>query len=195
MAAETTPTFEQALAQLDWDALRAGARRRLRARLSGFSAQDVDDATQDVLADMVGFVRRNGLPEHPEGLLVCLVRAVAADVIGGRQRERAFHCRYSEAWLEQQLLPADVQEILQRYRENSFHILEYFRLKRAACVPLADAKSRGESLKDHAARSGLSYLQIRQAWSRCVRLIHDAMRSHRRHMAWTTPRERTGVHE
>jgi len=195
MAAETTLTREDALAQLDWDALRAAARRRLRARLSGFSAQDVDDATQDVLTHMVAFVRRHGRPDRPEGLLVCIVRAVAADVIAGRRRDRAFECSYSETWLEQQLLPADVRDVLRRYRENSFHILQYFRLKRAECVPLADARSRGESLKDHAVRQRQSYASVRQAWSRCVRMIHDAMRSHRLRLAWPTPRERNGSHE
>lgn len=195
MAAETTLTFEEALAQLDWDALRAGARRRLRARLSGFSAQDVDDATQDVLADMVTFVKRHGPPERPEGLLVCIVRAVAADVIGGRQRDRALTSSYGETWLEQQLLPADVRDVLLLYRENSFHIREYFRLKRAECLPLADAKSRGESLKDHAASGGQSYTQIRQAWSRCVRFVHEAMRRDRLRLAWPTPRVRNGAHE
>jgi len=195
MAAETTLTFEDALAELDWEALRALARSRLRARLSGFSAQDVEDATQDVLAHMVTFVKRHGPPERPEGLLVRIVRAVAADAIDGRQRDRAFTCSYSETLLEQRLLPADVQEILLRYRESSFHIREYFRLKRAECVPLADAKSRGESLMDHAARGGQSYPQIRQAWSRCVKFVHEAMRRNRLRLTWPTPRERSASHE
>jgi DNA-directed RNA polymerase specialized sigma24 family protein len=195
MAAETTPTFEEALAQLDWSELRAAARSRLRARLSGFCAQDIDDATQDVLTHMVTFVKRHGPPERPEGLLIKIVRAVAADAIGGRQRDRAFNSSYGETWLEQQLLPADVREVLRRYRENSFHVREYFRLKRAECVPLADARSRGESLKDHAARGGQSYPKIRQAWSRCVKMVHDAMRRNRLRLAWPTPRERSGAHE
>ena len=192
MTAETIPSREDALHRLDWDALGASARNRLRARLSGFSAQDVDDAAQDVLTHIVEFVRRRGLPERPEGLLVHIVRAVAADAIAGRQHDRAFMRGHAAAWLEQQALPADVLEVQRQFRENGFHILEYFRLKRAECVPLADARSRGESLKDHAARHGKSYDMTRQAWSRCVRLIHDAMRRNRLRLEWPTPRDRTG---
>ena len=177
-------------AGLDWDALRASAARRLRARLGGFGPQDLEDAVQEVLERFLGFTRRHGPPHTPEGLLFRLVRIVAANAIARRQRERAIEQGVVPIWRDPSGTDTGDDEILEEYQRVVFHVREYFRLKRAGCVKLADVKSRGESLKDHAAHAGISYDEVRQAWSRCVRLIHDAMRANRLQLHWLKPRAR-----
>lgn len=187
MAPTPPPPHEDEPHGLDWEALRQGARRRLRARMSGFSPQDIEDGVQDVVGRMVAFVRRHGRPDSPEGLLMSLVRAVAANAIRRRQRERALQSGEIATWLGEPSEDGAEQGVLEEYRRIVFHVREYFRLKKSGCLPLADAKSQGMSLKEHAARERLSYEQVRQTWSRCVRLIHDAMRKHRLRIAWLTP--------
>jgi len=190
MASTPRPPHEDELRALDWQALRASAHRRLRARMSGFSSQDLEDAVQDVAERMVEFVRRRGRPDAPEGLLVSIVRGVAADAIARRQRDRTIHVPDDGNRLEQFAADPEEDDVLEEYRRIVFHVREYFRLKRAGCVPLAEAKSRGESLKTYAEREGVSYDQVRQAWSRCVKLIHDAIHRNRLQLMWQVPSER-----
>ena len=193
MAVAMTPSHEDTPQPMDWEELLAAARRLLRARMRGFSAHDIEDAVQEFAAGWVKFEKKNGPPDHPEGLLVRIVRAVAANAIACRQRERALARQDIRAWLGEGGSPDD--DVVEQYQVIVFHVREYFRLKRAGCVPLADAKSQGESLKDYAARLEQSYEKIRQAWSRCVRLIHEAMRRKRLRLEWPTPRKPKGSDE
>jgi len=189
MAASKDPDHEDELPKLDWDDLRAMAGRRLRARLSGFSQQDIEDAVQDVTERLVKFIHRHGMPDHLGGLLIRIVRAVAADAIERRQRERALERGDISTWLDEPSW-ADVEEhVLEQYRLIVFSVLAYFKLKRAGCVPLANAKASGESLKEYAARLKVSYQRERMRWSRCVKLIHEAMRKNRLRLNWPTPRK------
>jgi len=175
---------------LDWEALRDRARRRLRARLSGFGATDLEDAVQDVAQRVVEFMRRHGPPDSIDALLLSIVRAVAADAIRRRQRDRAVRTGEVTTWLDDPSVDGDEREVLEEYVAIVYQVREYFRLRRAGCLPLAEAKSRGESLKEFAARERTSYDLVRQAWSRCVKLIHDAMRRRRLRLPWLTPRRR-----
>ena len=184
------PDHEDALRSLDWPALTASARRRLRARMSGFGAQDIEDAVQEVSERMVKFVRRHGRPDSPEGLLLRIVRAVAANAIHRRQRERALQSGDLATWLDEPPGDGSEEHVLEEYRRIAFSVREYFRLRRAGCLPLAEAKSRGESLKEHAARQRQSHEQVRQAWARCRRLILDAIRRNRLRIDWVLPRRR-----
>jgi len=190
MAESSHPPHEAEVNKLDWEAIRDGARRRLRARLSGFNSTELEDAVQIVCEQMIKFVRRRGLPEKPEGLLMRIVRAVAADTIEQRQRDRALERGDLAYWLGEFASGSDEEAVLEEYRQIVFHVREYFRLRRARCLPIADSKARGETLKEHAARNHHSYEKVRQAWSRCVKLIHDAMRKNRLRLAWLAPRKR-----
>jgi len=174
--------------ELDWEALRAAARRLLRLRMSGFDRDEIEDATQEVLERMVGFVERHGLPSSPGGLLVCLVRCVAANKITLRKRERQIIDRFTVGALDAPSPGDTEEEILEEYRAIVAFVLEYLRLKRAGCVPIAEALARGESLKQYSERNGLSYDQVRQAWSRCKRQIHEALLKKRLRFPWT-PRD------
>jgi DNA-directed RNA polymerase specialized sigma24 family protein len=184
MASTPQPPNDDVLKELNWDSLQASARRRLRARLSGFGTHDLEDAVQDVAERLVRFVRRHGSPESPEALLVHIVRAVASDAIKRRQHERRLGTGQVRTWVEDSPQADGEDEILEEYVLIVFHVREYLRLRRAHCLPLADAKARGESLKEFALRQKRSYEGVRQAWSRCVRLIHDAIRRKRLRLSW-----------
>lgn len=190
MASPPPDPPEHDLAAIDWAALRASARRGLRARMNGFNHDDIEDAASDVVDRFLRFVRRHGPPHTPEGLLFELVRRVAANQIVNRQRDRALAQAALSSGVLTDHAEMDEDEILVEYANIVFHVQAYFRLKKAECATLADAKSRGESLKAHAAERGLSYEKIRQDWSRCVKLIHDAMRAKRLRLPWPTPPRR-----
>src|SRR5262249_44453266 len=161
-------------------------RRLLRARKSGFSAQDIEDKVQDVLAAMLQFMKRHGPPDCQEALLVKIVRAARSDAVTPRQEERKLPPADPRAVLSDPHTALEEAIVIKKYKEIVFHVREYFRLKSAGCVPLADAKARGESLKDYAARLKQSYDKIRQEWSRCKQKIHDAMRQNRLRLDWPT---------
>jgi hypothetical protein len=184
MATSSQPPRVDDADKLDWTSLRDVARRCLRARLGGFSSTDLDDAVQEACKRMVKFVRRRGLPDRPVGLLIRIVRAVAADAIECRQRERALRAGDVATWLGERDDAPDGDEVLEEYRQIVALVRGYFQLRRAGCVPLADAKSRGESLNAFAARTQDSYEKVRQAWSRCVKLIHDAIQKQRLRLEW-----------
>ena len=188
MAADQTPPDDDG--PLDWDALRATARRLLDKRMSGFDRDEIEDAVQEVCQRMLGFLDRHGPPRRPVGLLIRLVRCVAANKIAERQWERQAIARTDFAEFDVPS-PGDAEdEILEDYRAIVAFVLEYLRLKRAGCVPIAEALARGETLKKYAECHGLSYDQVRQAWSRCKRQIQEAMRKKRLRFPWSNPRDK-----
>jgi hypothetical protein len=193
MPHEPDDRSERDLAAIDWDALRRTATRLLHLRMRGFSAEEIEDAVQGVSSRYLSFVRRQGLPHTPEGLLTDLCRKVAASAILQRQRERHLLQQPPPDWTNRVDPSSDGdsdEDVLHDYRSIVFFVREYFALRRAQCTPLADAKAAGEPLKDFAARTQQSYEKVRQDWSRCVRLIHEAMRRNRLRLPWPTPRKR-----
>ncbi len=187
--------FEHELAAIDWEALRRSAVRMLTLRLRGLSAEDIEDAAQDVARRYATFVRRNGAPHTPDGLLADLCRKVAANFIRKRQDERGLLTRLHASLADEPESDEESAEAVREYQAIVFFVREYFALRRAQCTAIADAKAAGESLKDLAARLKLSYEKVRQDWSRCVRLIHDAMRRNRLRLPWPTPRRRKRGHD
>ena len=94
-----------------------------------------------------------------------------------RQRERD---RLSPDVEIEKLSPSGPDRaIIEEWREICFMILGYFLLRRAICLPIAEAVVVGETLKEYAARLHLSYPKVRQDWVRCLDLIHDAIRKGR----------------
>lgn len=177
---------EAYLASVDWNAVRASARRGLAPRMKGFTAEDLEDAIQDVSEGYLEFIRRSGAPRTPEGLLLTIVRAVAAGSVNRKKTERRAH---ENPELRARLYTDDDSEraALEAYVTTCFLMREYLRLKRAPCVVLADLKARNGSLKEHARTSGLSYDKVRQDWSRCAKVVRDAVRSGRLRIPWMPP--------
>ncbi|MEQ1832429.1 MAG: hypothetical protein ABL977_05180 [Candidatus Eisenbacteria bacterium] len=181
---------ERELAAIDWEALRRSAVRMLALRMRGLSTEDVEDASQEVARRYATFVRRNGPPHTPDGLLADLCRKVAANAIRKIQEERGLLAQLHAAQNDEQESEADSAQALRDYQTIVFFVREYFALRRAQCTTIAEAKAAGESLKALAARLKLSYEKVRQDWSRCVRLIHEAMRRNRLRLPWPVPRRR-----
>jgi hypothetical protein len=163
------------------------ALRRLRGRLGGFEAPEIENAVQDVMLGFTEAVRRSGIERSAEGLVVQIARNVAADMIKGRQRERAGVRAYEREPNEGSAGLADEGELVERTCRTAFFLIEYWKLKRVRCIPLADVKKLGKSLKEYALEHGLSYEKVRQDWSRCVRLLFDAIRKGRLKVDWHLP--------
>jgi DNA-directed RNA polymerase specialized sigma24 family protein len=181
--------FEDELQRLDHGALRALAIERLRARMGGFDPADIENAAQDVMEGLIQSVRRRGIPLSAEALVVRIARNIAADYIRARQHERIGHEGLAgEARHDAGAGGED--ESLEAIRELAFLVCEYFRLRRAPCLPIAESKRAGISLKAHAERFGLSYDKVRKDWSRCVEWVFDAMRKGRLRLNWTLPHKR-----
>jgi DNA-directed RNA polymerase specialized sigma24 family protein len=187
MESHTRSPFEDQLEGLDLNALRSLALRRLRGRLGGFEAAEIENAGQDVMLDFTEAVRRRGVERSAEGLVVQIVRNVAADMIKGRQRQRAGASAYERETGNDSAGPQDEEEFSERIRRTAFLLIEYWKLKRARCIPLADVKKLGKSLKEYAHERGLSYAKVRQDWSRCARLVLDAIRKGRLRLDWYLP--------
>lgn len=191
MSPSPPDSFEHAVAAIDWEALRRAALRLLRLRMRGLDAETIEDAVQEVSNRYLGFVRRRGAPHTPDGLLADLCRKVAATAIREEQEKRELRAQPPPDWaLGDTPTDEELDEAVRAYTSIVFFVREYFALRRAHCTPLADAKARGESLKDFAQRMTLSYEKVRQDWSRCVRLIHDAMRRNRLRLPWPTPAQK-----
>jgi DNA-directed RNA polymerase specialized sigma24 family protein len=170
---------------VDWDAVSSSARRGLAARMGGFRTEDIEDSVQDACTAYFLFVRRNGAPPHsPESLLFKIVRGIAANAIRRRQRERA---ALSNPELGASLYSTDERNLFEALETTVFLLREYFLLKKAACAELADLRARDGSLKDHANAKGISHDTTRQDWSRCAKLIRDAVRSGRLRIPWMPP--------
>jgi DNA-directed RNA polymerase specialized sigma24 family protein len=192
MESHTRSPFKDQLERLDLGALRSLALRRLRARLGGFEPAEIENAAQEAMLGFTEAVRRSGIERSPEGLVVQIARNVAADMIKGRQRERALFRVYDrETWRGQSGFEDD-EEVSEHIQRTAFFLIEYWKLKRARCLPLADVKKLGKSLKEYAHDHGLSYDQVRQEWSRCARLVVDAVRRGRLKLDWQLP-PATGV--
>jgi DNA-directed RNA polymerase specialized sigma24 family protein len=195
MESHTRSPFEDQLEGLDLNALRSLALRRLRGRLGGFEAAEIENAGQDVMLGFTESVRRRGIERSAEGLVVQIVRNVAADMIKERQRERAGVRAYEREADEGSAGFQDEEELSERIRRTAFFLIEYWKLKRAPCIPLADVKKLGKSLKEYAHEHGLSYDKVRQDWSRCARLVLDAIRKGRLKLDWHLSRSAGMRHE
>lgn len=182
-------TFEHELRSLDLEDLRRLAIACLRVRLSGFSSDEIESAAQEVMLGLTQTVRRRGIQRSAKAIMVQICRNVAADMIHARQHERELQ----RGWVlehETQGLSEQDEELDEAIRRATFFVKEYLTLRRAECMPLAEAKQRGQTLKDFAAANGFSHDQVRQLWSRCVRFVIDAIERGRLQLEWPLPAKR-----
>jgi DNA-directed RNA polymerase specialized sigma24 family protein len=195
MESHTRSPFEDQLERLDLKALHSLARGRLQGRLDGFEAAEIENGVQEVMLGFTETVRRSGIERSAEGLVVQIVRNVAADMIKERQRERVGVRAYEREPVEHSEGLQDEEELSESIRRTAFFLIEYWRLKRARCIPLAEVKKLGKSLKEHAHEHGLSYAKVRQDWSRCARLVLEAIRKGRLKVDWYLPSSAGVRHE
>jgi hypothetical protein len=190
MADDEEPPSDDDVSKLDWAALSASARALLRFELQGFQPADIEDAAQEVCKRMVEFVHRRGVPDRPEGLMVCIVRRVTATRIAERQRERRRQGGTGEPPANEPSTEDAAKDIEDEITAIAAIICEFIRLKCPDCLAMVEAIKRGESFKDFVAREGRSYAQVVKAWSRCREKLHDAIRKGRLRLNWPTPRKK-----
>ncbi len=189
MSSGQDSTFEHELQRLDLEELRGLAIACLRGRLNGFDQSEIESAAQDVMLGLTEAIRRRGIQRSAKALLVQICRNVAADLVRARQLERKLH----EGWrseIDGLQESATEEETLEAIRRATFFVKEYLTLRRAECIPIAEAKQKGQSLKDFAEAHGFSHDQVRQLWSRCVRFVLDAIARGRLQLEWPLPRKR-----
>jgi len=190
-----TPEHHEQLPRLDWETFRALAGRRMRALLADFGELDIDRALQDVSERMVKFRRLHPFPERPEVLLIRVVRAVSAEAIERRQRERALQIGDVSTWLGEPLVYDLDEPVVEHTRAILLDTLIFMRLKKAGYMPLAVAIANGESPKDYAARRKLSLPRVRRQWSRCAGLIREGIRQKGARVARARRAQRRSPHD
>lgn len=165
----TTHAGESEAQAQDWNGHVAEIQRRMRIHLRGVDSADIEDCAQRAALSLLRFTRRVGCPHSPNGLIEVIVRRTAQTFLRGRYRRRR---RLAVVDLIEELADRDERDLLDLEEEvawKAMQVLEYFRQKDAPCVELAEARSRGEDLKQLADRLAQSHDMLRQRWSRCVR--------------------------
>lgn len=171
---------------IDWNAVRASVHRRAAYHLRGWDQAEIEDAVQDVAYKLVCFVRRSGSPTHLDGLLTVIVRRTVVGRI--RERDRARRAVLRAAQEAPEASPdgthrLELAEIEEEVSWKAFQVLEFFRLKHAGCVELAEARANGTDFKHLAAATKQSHAALLQRWSRCMQRLKAAIG--RGELAWT----------
>jgi DNA-directed RNA polymerase specialized sigma24 family protein len=161
---------------IDWRELRASVRRRVHFHLQGWSAEEIEDATQDVVVKVLLFVERSGEPESLDGLLTVIARRTAASRIRDRSRRRPHvPVREESAVTADEAARRELAQLEEQVQWRALQVIAYFRRSQAPCLELARARAEGVELKELAARTNQSYGAVLQRWSRCMRRLRDAI--------------------
>lgn len=175
---------------LDWQGLRASVRRRVASLLRGWSAEEIEDVTQDVLFKLLRFLERSGSPDNVEGLLTVISRRTVVERIRARARRPA-HEPFSEetAAAPDETDHEELAEIEATVHWRAFQVIEYFRANAAGCLDLAEARGRGIDFKRLAEQTGQSHQALLQRWARCKRRLRAAIAGGK--LPWDRPDRRS----
>lgn len=170
----------------DWTEIRASIRRRLAHYLRGRSAEEIEDATQDVLFKVLLFMKRSGPAKKLHGLITVISRRTA------KQRFRERGRRPQPEPLTEDMAPTadepsrrEIVEIEELADWRAFVVIAYLRANFPKCVELAEARARGIDLKRLAEQTGQPHGALLQRWSRCMRKIREAVAKGR--LPWDGP--------
>lgn len=160
----------------DWEQLRASVRRRIAFHLQGWPAEEIDDATQDVLFKLLRFLDRSGPPDNVDGLLTVIARRTAVERIRARSRRPALEgVQEDSAVTLDEAARHELAQLEERVRWKAFQVIEFFRENQAPCLELAEARAQGIDLKQVAADTQQSHAALLQRWSRCMRRLRAAI--------------------
>jgi DNA-directed RNA polymerase specialized sigma24 family protein len=161
---------------LDWDELRAAIRRRLAYHLQGWPAEEVEDATHDVVLKVLLFVERSGLPANLEGLLTVIARRTASLRIRARTRRPPHDpVREDSSVAPDDALRRELALLDEEVRWRALQVMAFYRESQAPCLELAEARANGVDFKRLATETGQSHRALLQRWSRCMRRLRDAI--------------------
>ena len=161
---------------IDWQEVRASIRRRLHFHLQGWSPEEIEDATQDVVVKLLLFLERAGAPESLDGLLTVIARRTSASRIRDRSRRgRHLPVRDETELAADEAGERELAEVEEQVQWKALQVITYFRRAQAPCLELAEARANGVELKDLAARTNRSHAALLQRWSRCMRRLRDAI--------------------
>jgi DNA-directed RNA polymerase specialized sigma24 family protein len=161
---------------LDWQELRASIRRRVSYLLRGWTAEEIEDVTQDVVFKVLRFLERSGPADNLEGLITVIARRTAVERIRIRARRPA-HEPMSEdtAVTLDDAARHELAELEELVAWRAFQVTEFFRAHHAPCLELAAARARGVDFKRLAEETRQSHLALLQRWSRCMRRLRAAI--------------------
>jgi DNA-directed RNA polymerase specialized sigma24 family protein len=171
---------------IDWNAVRAPILRRMAYHLRGWDQAEIEDAVQDVAYKLVCFLRRSGMPTRLDGLLTVIARRTAVERIRARDRARRAALRASHEMPEASpdgSYRLELAEVEEDVAWKAFQVLEFFRLKHAKCVELAEVRANGKDFKRLALLTNQSHRALLQRWSRCMKRLKAAIG--RGELAWT----------
>lgn len=161
---------------LDWQDLRASIRRRVGYLLRGWTAEELEDVTQDVAFKFLRFLDRSGPPENLEGLLTVIARRTAVERIRARARRPAHQLMAEDsAVTPDEAARHELAELEDQVAWRAFQVIEFFRAHHAPCLELAEARGRGVDLKRLAEETRQSHPALLQRWSRCMRRLRAAI--------------------
>jgi DNA-directed RNA polymerase specialized sigma24 family protein len=171
--AETAPRRER---EIDWNRARSLLRTRIRSQLGRCDETQLEDLAHEGLIILLRLARRDGV-RNLEGLIVNVSRNVAINEIRRLKRRRLRLVDWDQS-LEQILeLPDSSPDVWDdSLRELWFLVLEFFRVKKAACHGLAMTYAELGDWKSAGERLGLEHDAVRQQWSRCARMFREELR-------------------
>lgn len=159
---------------IDWDSVRAGARRRLAYRLGRVEPAELDDLSQEVALGLLRASRRTTIRDV-DALLTTIADRTAADFIRRKRRWALVLAQPTHADLTAGTAadPAILDDPDARVR---FLVLNFFRSGNAPCAALAQAYFEQCDWSQVAVRTGRSHAAVRRQWSRCVAALRGAFR-------------------
>lgn len=174
---------------LDWHEILASIRRRVAYLLRGWTAEEIEDATQDVAFKLLRFLERSGRPDNMDGLLTVIARRTAVERIRSRSRRPASEPLTEEAAVTlDEVFRHELAELEEQVTWRAFQVIEFFRAHHAPCLELADARARGVDFRRLAEQTRQSHLALLQRWSRCMRRLRAAIAGGK--LSWDEPPRR-----
>ena len=172
MADPSSPKSEP---EIDWNRARVMLRARISSLL-GRSDPATEDLTQEALVDLLRVVRREGW-RGSDGLLTVIARSVVASEIRRRQRYRLRFADWEQHLDKIVELPSGAaHEWDDPLRTLWFLLVEYFRVRKAPCLLIAERYAELEDWKAVAEATGQTHDSVRQQWSRCSRMFREELR-------------------
>jgi DNA-directed RNA polymerase specialized sigma24 family protein len=172
----------------DWELLRASIRRRIAHHLHGWAAEEIDDATQDVVVKLLRFLERSGTPSNLDGLLTVIARRTAVERIRAHSRRPPLEALREDSTVTfDEASRHDLARLEDLVAWKAFQVTEFFRANQASCLELAQARARGVGLHRIAEETNQSHDALLQRWSRCMRRLRAAIASGE--LAWERPEE------